>query len=423
MRGKAARKANVQRSTLNLQRRTQPVLTVGRWTWDVGRLLSLQSGDPELRDLIRDKIRHDGPVTFAWFMEQALYHPQHGYYSSGRCVVGRRGDYFTNVSVGPVFATLLTMQFQQMWENLGRPALFTIVEQGAHSGQFAADVLHAATQTAPEFLKSLRYCIVEPFPVLAERQREMLRDFERHVSWCDSLENIEPFEGVHFSNELLDAMPVHLVRRVGGSSRWRERYVAEAAGTFVFEEGPLSSDVLREAVAQLPELPPEYSTEIRPAANDWMHSIAKKLVRGYLLAVDYGYPRREHYAPHRSSGTLQCYSRHQRHESPLVRVGEVDITAHVDWTTLVERATNEGLDLTGFTDQHHFFTGLISDFAGQVGAFIESERRQLQMLANPTLLGRTFDFLLLSRGVPVARRLSGWKFGRDPRVTLGLPAA
>src|ERR1044071_5846154 len=118
---------------------------------------------------IRDLIRREGPISFDRFMEQALYHPEHGYYSSGRCEIGRRGDYFTSVSAGPLFGSLLAGQFAEIWESLERPGDFTIVEQGAHHGEFASDVLEALRAQNPEFLASVRYRIVEPFPLLRQR--------------------------------------------------------------------------------------------------------------------------------------------------------------------------------------------------------------------------------------------------------------
>jgi len=124
------------------------------------------TGDQALTDFIRGAIRQQGPVRFDWFMEQALYHPEFGYYSSGRCAIGRPGDYFTNVSVGPLFGRMLAAQFAEMWEVMGRPNDFTIVEQGAHHGEFAHDVL----TTTRDFPTALRYCIIEPFPILQARQ-------------------------------------------------------------------------------------------------------------------------------------------------------------------------------------------------------------------------------------------------------------
>src|ERR1700674_1904129 len=169
------------------------------------------TGDQGLTDFIRRTIRQTGPVTFAWFMEQALYHPVHGYYSSGRCGIGRRGDYFTSVSVGPLFGRLLAAQFAEMWERLGKIDNFVIVEQGAHHGDFARDVLDAARSRFPEIFSALRYRIVEPFPPLQDRQSQTLSEFGDRVRWRRSLDELEPFVGLHFSNELLDAFPAHLL--------------------------------------------------------------------------------------------------------------------------------------------------------------------------------------------------------------------
>ena len=167
---------NVQRSRFNSdlppnRRRSQNAAPVRlRSGQGVGRF-RLQTGDAELLDFIRDKIRRDGPVTFAWFMEQALYHPTRGYYSSGRAAIGRGGDYFTNVSVGPLFGQLLAGQFREMWETLGRPRPFTIVEQGAHDGRFAADALSEIESRMPEFFDAVRYIMIEPSADLRARQR------------------------------------------------------------------------------------------------------------------------------------------------------------------------------------------------------------------------------------------------------------
>src|ERR1700758_2160412 len=155
----------------------------------------MQTGNPDLIQLIRGEIQNDGPQTFAWFMHQALYHPEHGYYSSGRCAIGRKGDYFTNVSVGPLFGQLMVVQFAEIWEQLGKINNFVVVEQGADDGQFARDVLESAQAHAPDFFQVLRYRIVEPFPILQQRQSQILGTFPGKVEWQDSL---EPFTGIHF---------------------------------------------------------------------------------------------------------------------------------------------------------------------------------------------------------------------------------
>src|ERR1700737_2489743 len=175
----------------------------------------MSTADSALADHIRDTIRQRGAQSFSWFMEQALYHPRHGYYSSGRAEIGRRGDYFTNGSVGPLFGQLLAAQFAEMWERLGEIESFVVVEQGAHHGEFARDLLSAAGKDWPKFFEKLRYQIIEPFPILQARQSETLREFEEKVSWAKSLSELDPFVGVHFSNELVDSMPVHLIVSTG----------------------------------------------------------------------------------------------------------------------------------------------------------------------------------------------------------------
>jgi SAM-dependent MidA family methyltransferase len=379
-------------------------------------------GEPALVEFIRAEIARNGPVTFAWFMEQALYHPEHGYYSSGRAKIGRGGDYFTSVSVGPLFGRLMAAQFAEIWEALGRPDEFTIVEQGAHGGEFAHDVLVAAQERTPEFFEALQYRIVEPFARLESRQRERLAEFESRVQWPRSIKELAPFCGIHFSNELLDAMPVHLVRWTG--NEWMERCVGWSRESFAFTDCGLSRERLAQRLARIPlPLPPGYETEISLAAPDWIDSVTSKLTRGFAIAVDYGYPRDVYYAEHRTAGTLQCYANHRVIPSPLSQPGQSDITAHVDWTTLAEHAQSAGFAVSGFADQHHFITGLLTGKAGREfeGAADAQARRALQTLMHPTMLGMTFQFLVLSKSVADDVQLAGLRFARDARETLGLP--
>lgn len=370
-------------------------------------------GDPALVEFLRAEIERRGPVTFAWFMEQALYHPEHGYYSSGRAKIGREGDYFTSVSVGPLFGRLMAAQFAEAWEALGRPADFTIVEQGAHGGEFARDVLAAAAERTAEFFDTLRYRIIEPFAALESRQREALAGYSTKVIWQRSLKELEPFSGIHFSNELLDASPVHLVRWTG--MEWIERYVSRSKESFAFTDGPISSSAVAERIARIPlPLPAGYETEVDLAALSWIETLAQKLTKGFAIVADYGHARDVYYAAHRTRGTLQCYSNHRTLPSPLVRPGHADITAHVEWTSLAERAEACRLRLEGFTDQHHFITGLLTGAIGREfeGVADAKTRRALHTLMHPTFLGMTFQFLVLSRGVENHIRLSGLRFAR-----------
>jgi len=379
----------------------------------------MNSSNAVLADFIRETIQREGPVSFRWFMEQALYHPAHGFYSSGRCAIGRGGDYFTNVSVGSLFGHLLAAQFAEMWELLGRPSNFTIAEQGAHNGDFARDMLQAAREQAPDFFRRLRYIIIEPIPIWQDSQAAALTSYREKIEWRKSLEEIDPFSGVHFSNELLDAMPVHLI--AANNSRWEEKYVMVGSEGFEFARGPISTERLRNHLRKIPAPPTaNYETEVNLAALDWIEILSRKLERGYILTVDYGYPREEYYSSERTSGTLRCYAQHRVAPSPFINLGQTDITAHLDWTSLVEQAEECGLRLAGFTDQHHFITALITTFMAEQFFDAVAQRRALQTLSHPGLLGRTFQFLALAKGMAAKAQLSGFKFARDARATLGM---
>src|SRR5713226_2646754 len=369
-------------------------------------------------------------------MEQALYHREHGYYSSGRAAIGRRGDYFTNVSVGPLFGQLLAAQFAEMWERLGKIDNFVIVEQGAHHGDLAHDVLDATRTRFPEFFSALRYRIVEPFPVLQDRQSQTLSDVGDRVQWRGSLDELEPFVGLHFSNELIDAFPAHLL--VSSEKGWREKFVALNRDKFVFVDQPIVDPTLQTLAQKLPSRSAGYETEVNLAALDWIDQISMKLERGYVLVIDYGFPRDEFFAEYRAAGTLQIRAQHRHLASPFEEIGRADLTAHVDWTSVADHAQESGLSIVGFTDQHHFITGIISEF-GRSGSpeppanaspartdwgqsplpFDSKSKRALQTLLHPEMLGRIFQVLVLGKHVDPAGRLVGFKFAGDAGAALG----
>ena len=316
-------------------------------------------------------------------MEQALYHPEHGYYSSDRAEIGRRGDYFTSVSVGSLFGELLAAQFAEIWKLLGSIDNFTVVEQGAHHGEFARDVLESTQRRFPKFFAALRYCIIEPFPKLQDRQSQTLEKFRDRVQWQKSLGQLEPIVAVHFSNELLDAMPINL----------RGKLVGLNGSEFVFVE---SSEDQTTNQSQL----------------DWMANVAAKVRRGFVLAVDYGFAKTDF------REMLQVRAKHRSLGSPFEQIGEADITAHVNWTDIAKTAEKNGLRVAGFTDQHHFLVGIISTYPKIIAA--EKTKRALQTLLHPEMLGRSFQVLVLAKDVDLATPLSGFKFARDPRAVLGL---
>ena len=323
-------------------------------------------------------------------MQQALYHPAHGYYSSGRCAIGREGDYYTSVSVGPLFGHLLAVQFSEIWERLGRVNDFVIVEQGAHNGQLARDVLEFLHQRFPDFFDRLRYQILEPFPILEQQQRRNLEAFGHKVEWRRSPER---FTGVYFSNELFDAMPVRLIRN------GMEKLVDLDGDEFVFVERPVERAMVDEA------------------ALECIGQIGANLQCGYAIAIDYGFLERE------VERIVQVRARHRNLNSPFEQIGYADITMSINWSSIIERARANGFCTAGFTDQHHFLTGIISRFESgdeSQSLFFDSRKakRELQTLLHPEMLGRAFQVLALEKNVDVeAPPLAGFRFARRPAKT------
>ena len=378
-------------------------------------------GNPPLIDFIRARIESAGPVTFRWFMEQALYHPEHGYYSSGKGATGRGGDYFTNVSVGPLFGKMIAIQFREMWERMGAPAQFAIVEQGANDGVFARDVLESLQTDAPDFARAARYVIVEPFPILEKRQRETLAAFPG-VQWRGGVDALDPFRGVHFSNELIDAMPLHVVKLAGGE--WRERLVDWLDGAFAWADAPLSSEKLRAHLEKLPLQPgADCIAEVNLDAPDWLDALTPRIEAGWILIADYGHTRAAHFAPGRT-GTLACYSRHRRGDDPFQDAGLADITAHVDFTSIAEHAAALGMGVAGYADQHHFMAGLAQQAFPDTNEPPDPAKQKMlrafTTLMHPNFMGMQFKFLALGKNLPDAADapLSGFQFSPDASAAL-----
>ena len=344
-------------------------------------------------------------------MEMALYDPECGYYASGRARVGKSGDFFTSVSVGPVLGEILAGQIIEMWEALGRPDDFTIVEQGANDAQLACDVIDALAGTA---LEGARFVIIEPFPAM--RAIQSLKLAGRPVAWFGSPDDLPAFCGVHFSNELFDAFPVHVVRSSG--TCWDELHVVSTPGGLAWEPLPPQADVA-DVLAGFPLRPAGYTAELRLSLRPFFRSLSARLTRGFLLAVDYGMTFESLLAPHRVAGTLSCYLDHRRDATPLECPGEKDITAHVDFTGMARDAVTAGFQLDGFTDQHHFLVGasasMLRDMDGRpLTPASQKKLLNLRTLLHPESMGTQFHAILFSKATAPGVRLSGFQFARDP---------
>ncbi|MEH2383417.1 MAG: class I SAM-dependent methyltransferase [Nostoc sp.] len=372
-------------------------------------------------------------ITFAQFMEMVLYHPEHGYYSSDAVKIGfQGGDFFTSPNLCADFGELLAEQFLQMWEILGKPVPFSLVEMGAGQGLLALHILKYHQRRYPDFFTALEYIIVEKSPTLRQEQQQRLQDLP--VRWCN-IEEIPPnaIAGCFFSNELVDAFPVH--QFILETGELREIYVTiqppslEAKGesfsppligeglgersNFAFVEvtGELSTPQLGEYLDLVQinfaesAYPDGYRSEINLAALDWLSIVADRLQRGYVLTIDYGYPASRYYNPRRSQGTLQCYYHHRFHDNPYINIGSQDITAHVDFTALERWGQKCNLKNVGFIQQGLFLMAL--GLGERIAALSEQQqslsqllkrRDALHQLIDPTGLGG-FGVLIQSKGL------------------------
>ena len=365
-----------------------------------------------LKCRIADEIESgDGWIGFDRFMEIALYAPGMGYYSGGAHKFGAAGDFVTAPEISAAFSQTLGAQVAQI---LALSAL-QIVEVGAGSGRVAADLLLELElrDSLPE-----RYFILELSGELRERQRVTIGQNAAHllarVNWLDRLP--EPFDGLVLANELLDAMPVHLVVwGSGGVDRTGDQTILERGvgwrnNAFVWLDRPAEGRVLDRAQTLAAELlpPSGFISEINLAAADWTAAWAGILGKGALLLIDYGFPRHEYYHPQRDTGTLMCHYRHHAHGDPFFFPGLQDITAHVDFTAIVEAACEAGLEagmeLLGYTTQAAFLLNCgLTDVLARIPA--EDHKRYLPQaqaankLISPAEMGELFKVLALGKGI------------------------
>ena len=375
----------------------------------------MTSYENPLLPLIAQEIEAQGGIIpFRRFMELALYHPDHGYYASGRARIGKNGDFFTSVSVGRIYGSLLASVCRDVWERLNRPAEFTIVEQGANDGTMSGDILSVIMTGDQAFLEALRYVIVEPFPLNVEKQKAKLGDFPKIV-WVKDPEELPEFTGIHLSNELLDAFPVNSLRWNG--SNWMEECVSLDMDSMpCWTERPITDAELLTAADRLPKnLPEGFRLETNPGMTSWLGGIFRKMHRGIVLTVDYGQAGEDRYAPHRADGTLLAYRNHQRFDNPLPEPGERDITAQVDFTELARSAVGTGFSILGYSDQHHFLVGAAEPWLRTLGDWAPEhgkDLRALQTLLNPGTMGRQFKAIALGKDFPATPSLACFRHQR-----------
>ena len=375
----------------------------------------------QLKNYIQESIRNnDGKISFADYMNLALYTPGLGYYSAGLKKFGRQGDFITAPEISPIFSQCLAIQCIEIMQQTQQT---TLLEVGAGSGIMAIELI-LELERRKQLPK--QYLILELSAELRDRQQQAIKARLPHLydsfQWLDKLPQA-PFSGIILANELLDAMPVHMVKLTPEHSY--ERYVTlDQANNFSWQDELAENSLLLKKINDIRQLQqslshftlkPEddYITEINLYADHWIKSIGDILESGALLLIDYGYTAKEYYHPQRTMGTLMCHYQHHRHDDPFYLPGIQDITAHVNFSSIAQTAGQSGFDIGGFTTQAHFLMAgglveLTKDLDPDDILHFTETARQIKMLTLPEEMGELFKVLLLVKGKKLS--LSAFQF-------------
>ena len=371
--------------------------------------------------------RHGGWLSFARYMEMALYEPGLGYYSNPGQVFGAAGDFVTAPELTPLFGATLARQVSP-W--LKDPALVgsgqVVLEVGGGSGMLAAQLLNALDNVGHH---EVRYLILELSAERREHQRQTLKSLAPglmdRVGWLDTFP--ESFAGVVVANELLDAMPVQLFEwQADAEAALQEMGVTWVDGQFAWAPRPADAVLTETVTALRNRLGPEgaqwhspYRSEICPAQQAWMRTLADCMTAGVVMLLDYGFAAPEYYHPQRDQGTLMCHYRHRSHADPFLWPGLSDITAHVDFTALARAATAEGFSLVGYTSMAAFLlnAGLLDELADlprEPESFWFAQAQAVQQLISEAEMGELFKVIAFEKNLREAASVLG--FGGDRAV-------
>jgi SAM-dependent MidA family methyltransferase len=374
-----------------------------------------------LEPVLKERIAAAGRLTFAEFMAACLYEPGLGYYTSAGRKVGAEGDFYTSSNVHAVFGRLIARELRQMWLTMGQPAGFQIVEAGAGGGRLAADIMDSLAELDPAFYQALTYRFIEAEPTLAAVQAKLLAGHAPRLAWSSPAElaaGTLSFTGCLLSNELIDALPVHLVEMTRDGLQ--EVFVTIRDGRFAEALDTPSTPAIAAYLDRLGvTLAVGKRAEVPLAAAAWLAGVARALTRGFVMTIDYGYLAPELYGPLRMGGTLLCYYRHTVAEDPYIRVGLQDITSHVDFTGLMKVGEEHDLATAWFGEQYRFLlaAGILQEaMALETRAKSEEERLKGVLALKKLMLpdggmGDTFKVLIQAKGVAAPRLLAQREWG------------
>lgn len=372
--------------------------------------------------IITDKIVNSfqKKITFCEYMNLVLYHEEYGYYHNQNTHIGKEGDFYTSSSLSSDFGELLAEQFLEMWHILDKPSTFYLIEMGAGEGSLTRDILNYYSQNYPDFLVNLQYIIIEKSINFKDKQKKILQPLlssnKINISW-KTIDNIQDNSiiGCFFSNELIDAFPVHKI--IKDQNELKEIYVTIKDNQLVENIDQLSTININNYFKLIninlleSNYLDGYQTEVNLNALEWLKMISKKLKQGYLLTIDYGYKAEKYYHSQRSNGTLKCYYQHHHHDNPYVNLGLQDITTHVDFTALQLQGKLLNLETLGLTNQAMFLIALgldsrltsLSNNEKISLSDLLSKRNYLHQLINPEGLGG-FQVLIQGKALTIKQQ-------------------
>ncbi|RTY89810.1 class I SAM-dependent methyltransferase [Flavobacterium sp. GT3R68] len=359
-----------------------------------------------LSDIIIEKIKKEGPISFQAFMEMALYYPELGYYASTKDKIGKNGDFYTSSNLTSAFGAMIGKQIEEMW-NLMNQIPFTIVEYGAGTGALCHDIL-VYLENNQKLYVNLKYCIIEKSRAMCEKEKAHLHE---KVSWHESIAEIGKINGCIISNELLDTFSIHQVIM---KEKLMEIFI-DYQDDFIEILKPADESLTNYFSELGVKLPKEFHAEINLQAIQWIKEIALSLQKGFIITIDYGYLSDDLYSPKRSWGTLMCYSKHKVNSHPYIDIGHQDITSHVNFSALTHWGLKNEIGICGFTDQPRFLLGLgFKEYLRQQEEKNEniSQAALKEAILTHTFLmdmGTKFKVLIQQKGI-ATRELSGLRF-------------
>lgn len=374
-----------------------------------------QNQQSELSKKIIENINHHPlkRITFYDFMNMALYAPKLGYYTKNKIKIGKQADFYTSTSVSSVFGHTIARHFAELFPYISDEGKNMILEMGGGDGRLARDVLDELKENYPGIYFNSTYYMLEVSPFHQEIQYELLKDHLDRMIWIQQLEELPvPFNGIIFSNELVDSFPVHKVKKRNGKIEeiyvtWNEQDHSFAEVVDEVSDNRLITYFMEQNI----DLREGQTAEVNLDAIEWINSIGRLMNRGYVLTIDYGYPVEELYASHRHEGTLMCYYQHVANDHPYENIGNQDITTHVNFSVLMDVGEKIGLHTVWFTTQSYFLlnNGILNELKEIQLESLERRdlfkdealkvNRAIRQLITPGEMGETFKVLIQQKNI------------------------